>query len=179
MENPNKINEGIVQTKTDTVANVSALKQAALPEVSNKVQTQIDPQLQKQQDLDTLSYFDYKMKYAGNPNAGTEYVANSTGKIKEAYAKQQKQELADSYSITDGIQDTALGLAAGTVNLVGNTLGGTMLAASDPAEALTQGADFAMEELTKFSGENEKYKEIKDNVNQFLEERGILVIYSF
>ena len=70
MEIPNKINEVAIQQKKDTLANVSALKQAALPIVSSNVQTQIDPALARQQDLDTLNQTDYQYKYGNNSTVG-------------------------------------------------------------------------------------------------------------
>jgi hypothetical protein len=173
MEIPNKIDEQAVQQKKDTLANVSALKRAAIPQTSTKVNTQVDPIAAKQHDLDTLSQQDYEFKYGQNSTVGAEYLANKFKQHRAKYAQEQRQELADSHDTVDQVVDSTLAVASGTSNLVGNTIGAGLVAASNPVETIKEGADFIATEGAKFVGKSEEFQEIKDNVNQFIEESGL------
>lgn len=186
MEIPNKINESDIQRKRDTLAQVSELKQLTQVETSSKAQIAIDPEQSKQQDLDTLSLIDYRLKYGDNPNAGTEYIANKTKGLKAQYVKEQQQDLADSRTILESVGDAALGAAGTVIDTVGGAVGSTLLVEADPLEFVGEGLTHLPEKVADYIGVGDKFKdsvdyykqladEAKEGVNEFLEEQGIVL----
>lgn len=175
MEIPNKINEESIKQKKATLINVSKLKQAGLPLASSNAQTQIDPEISKQNDLDNLTMFDYKAKYGFNSDSGVEYVRNQSIKNKAQYEVEQQQKLADSHDLVDQGRDVGVALGAGLTNLAGGTTGAVLMAASDPVQAVGALGDVVAGGVASFVGKKDGYEDIKENVSTFLKERGVAV----
>ncbi|MCP4441580.1 MAG: hypothetical protein GY810_21950, partial [Aureispira sp.] len=148
-----------------------------MKQTSNKVAASLDPQLQKQYDLDNLELSNYRIKYGIGSDVIVEYVKNSMAKNSIKRAKREKQALADSQDTVDVIRDTGLGLLATGVNIIGGTTATGMAIAADPEESAIAIADGSVKLGAAFTGTLEEYEknkaEAKANVNQFLEETGI------
>jgi hypothetical protein len=122
--------------ESNNYSQPSHLNKLPVKQTAQQKQIAIEPANSKQQDLDTMSRGQYINKYGSSLDNFTDY-SNHQFKtvVKPAYEQRKLEELADSYDGIDLVRDVTLGVAASTVDLIGNTAGMLMKAGSNPGKA--------------------------------------------
>lgn len=156
--------QGLATTATrmqNALNQITQLKQSQIEQTSSLTKAKIDPNTSKETDLNTLSFNEYQLKYGYNEQNVTDYVRNSMATtVAPQLKKQQLEHTRDSGSVGDDIADAALSLTSTGVNIVGGTVGGGALIASDPSGAVASAVGTVGKLASDFVGDDTNYEDL-------------------